>query len=134
MRHLVEKKGVDPLVIFTGEYLYAHKGKLVLEQVDHAKAERSYDPWDASFDGWISGYGYPYMVNYGMIGFNEHPVFPPLVGNAICDLKYSRLNAESVVDFKMPVILIVTNRLAWGDKKNVDFSVGSGEVTSLKLI
>ncbi len=128
MRHLVEKNGVEPLVIFTGENLYAHKGKIVLQEPDGAKAERSYDPWDSSFDGWAIGYGYPYMVDYGVLGFNDHSIFAALVGNAIENMKYYSDVVIKDEDFKMPVTMIVTNRLAWGNKHKVDFTIGSGEV------
>ncbi len=121
------------MIIFTGEYAYAQKGEFVIENNALAAAERQYDPWDMSFDGWCVGDGSPYMVDYGTIGFDEHAIFSSIFDHAKYLLRsnyrrsYPKQDKKFTTDY--PVTIIITNRLAWGDKKSFDYTIGTGEVS-----
>lgn len=131
---MVEQKGVEPLILFTGEKVWAQKGQYTIENPQSAAAERQYDPWDMSFDGWSVGDGYPYMVDYGKLGYSEHAIFSALFSHAKYVLRRvyrdsKKPNKKFNDDF--PVTIVVTNRLAWGDKKIIDYTIGHGEVSTL---
>lgn len=118
--------------MWPAEELYAQKGQVTLQFPYAAAAERQNDPWDSSFDGWCVGTGAPYMVDYGKLGYSEHPIFSPLFSHAMYDLKRAWKEAKlpnKKFNADKPVTIIVTNRLAWGDKKEVDYTIGDGVVS-----
>jgi hypothetical protein len=124
-RHFLTEKQ-EKLICFAGEYFYAKKGIKTTQFWGAVHAEMH--PWDNSFAGYKLSYdrGIRYSTSRG----NVQAIGAPI------SVFYKRpetrphLSGEHDRDH----VIMVTNRLAWGDVRKADCVIGTGTVCSCSII
>lgn len=109
------------MICFPGEHFYAKKGLKTTQFLGTVTPR--FHPWDRSFRGYqISEIGgIRYTTGRGVVGYPCSP-FGHLYWHAHEQTRHESSTAD------LDDVVIVTNRLSWGDMREPDHVIGSGVV------